>query len=218
MSIEKPREKNLAESLLAISGSGWSSIRRSKPFSDMLASYKNVIPCLGIQGKSQGSVRELGDSVERLEECSGARACTFGELGAREHAGGAQTSVRLYSSEEGINPKGIDPSVEIKAGIDPKGIDPYAEFKVGIDPKGIDPCAEFKVGIDPKGIDPSAEIKVGIDPKGMDPSAEFKVGIDPKGIDPCAEIKVGIDPKGIDPSAKIKVAWDALQNENACKK
>ncbi|PKI72259.1 hypothetical protein CRG98_007333 [Punica granatum] len=51
--------------------------------SNMLASYKKVIPCLEIRGKSRGSVRESGDSVERLEECSGARACTFGELGAR---------------------------------------------------------------------------------------------------------------------------------------
>ncbi|PKI50111.1 hypothetical protein CRG98_029507 [Punica granatum] len=33
--------------------------------------------------QNRGSVRESGDSVERLEECSGARACTFGELGAR---------------------------------------------------------------------------------------------------------------------------------------
>ncbi|PKI59713.1 hypothetical protein CRG98_019889 [Punica granatum] len=36
-----------------------------------------------MQGKSRGSVRESGDLVEHLEGCSGARACTFGELGAR---------------------------------------------------------------------------------------------------------------------------------------
>ncbi|PKI26198.1 hypothetical protein CRG98_049113, partial [Punica granatum] len=51
-------------------------------------------PSLGIRGKSWGSVRESGDSVERLEDCSGARACTFGELGARgvrlECTGGAR--------------------------------------------------------------------------------------------------------------------------------
>ncbi|PKI49445.1 hypothetical protein CRG98_030177 [Punica granatum] len=44
--------------------------------------------------ESRGSARELGDSVERLEECSGARACTFGEQGARcvwlECTGGAR--------------------------------------------------------------------------------------------------------------------------------
>ncbi|PKI60626.1 hypothetical protein CRG98_018976 [Punica granatum] len=44
---------------------------------------ENVIFCLGIRGKSRGSVRESGDSVERLEECSGATACTFGKLGER---------------------------------------------------------------------------------------------------------------------------------------
>ncbi|PKI53553.1 hypothetical protein CRG98_026054 [Punica granatum] len=44
---------------------------------------KSDLPSLGIRGKSRGSVRESGDSVERLEECLGARACTFGELGAR---------------------------------------------------------------------------------------------------------------------------------------
>ncbi|PKI67610.1 hypothetical protein CRG98_011990 [Punica granatum] len=63
-----------------------------------------------IQGKSRGSVRESGDSVERLEECSGARACTFGELGARgvrlgrtrraagvygRHAGGVRRAGRV---------------------------------------------------------------------------------------------------------------------------
>ncbi|PKI18410.1 hypothetical protein CRG98_049316 [Punica granatum] len=36
-----------------------------------------------MRGKSRGSVRDSGDSVEHLEECSGARACTFRELGAR---------------------------------------------------------------------------------------------------------------------------------------
>ncbi|PKI77262.1 hypothetical protein CRG98_002331 [Punica granatum] len=36
-----------------------------------------------MRGKSRGSVRESGDSVERLEECSSTRACTFGELGAQ---------------------------------------------------------------------------------------------------------------------------------------
>ncbi|PKI78188.1 hypothetical protein CRG98_001423 [Punica granatum] len=45
--------------------------------------YESDLPSLGIRGKSRGSVRDSGDSVERLEECSGARACTFGELGAR---------------------------------------------------------------------------------------------------------------------------------------
>ncbi|PKI39324.1 hypothetical protein CRG98_040286, partial [Punica granatum] len=50
----------------------------------------NVIPCLGIRGKSRGSVRESGDSVERLEECSGARQCTFEELGARACGWSAQ--------------------------------------------------------------------------------------------------------------------------------
>ncbi|PKI67473.1 hypothetical protein CRG98_012057 [Punica granatum] len=60
----------------------------------MLASYKvSDLPSLGIRGKSWGSVRESGDSVERLKECSVARACTFGELGARgvrlECTGGA---------------------------------------------------------------------------------------------------------------------------------
>ncbi|OWM64020.1 hypothetical protein CDL15_Pgr006390 [Punica granatum] len=40
-----------------------------------------------MRGKSRGNVRESGDSVERLEGCSGARACTFGELGALGHAG-----------------------------------------------------------------------------------------------------------------------------------
>ncbi|PKI63918.1 hypothetical protein CRG98_015699 [Punica granatum] len=40
--------------------------------------------------KSRGSVRESGDSVECLEECSGARQCTFGELGARTCGWSAQ--------------------------------------------------------------------------------------------------------------------------------
>ncbi|PKI60027.1 hypothetical protein CRG98_019577 [Punica granatum] len=44
--------------------------------------------------KSWDNVRESGDSVERLEECSGARVCTFEELGARgvrlECTGGAR--------------------------------------------------------------------------------------------------------------------------------
>ncbi|PKI74291.1 hypothetical protein CRG98_005316 [Punica granatum] len=53
------------------------------PWGRVTDTLENVIPCLGIRGKSHGSVRESGDSVECLEECSGARACTFGELGAR---------------------------------------------------------------------------------------------------------------------------------------
>ncbi|OWM87921.1 hypothetical protein CDL15_Pgr000338 [Punica granatum] len=40
-----------------------------------------------MRGKSRGSVRESGDSVERLKGCSGARACTFGELGERGRSG-----------------------------------------------------------------------------------------------------------------------------------
>ncbi|PKI51267.1 hypothetical protein CRG98_028331 [Punica granatum] len=40
-----------------------------------------------MRGKSRGSVRESGDSVDRLEGCLGARACMFGELGARGRAG-----------------------------------------------------------------------------------------------------------------------------------
>ncbi|PKI33298.1 hypothetical protein CRG98_046312 [Punica granatum] len=59
-----------------------------------VGTLESVISCLRIRGKSRGSVRESGDSVERLEECSGARACTFGELGARgvqlECTGGAR--------------------------------------------------------------------------------------------------------------------------------
>ncbi|PKI59959.1 hypothetical protein CRG98_019653 [Punica granatum] len=54
---------------------------------------------LEIRGKSRGSVRESGDSVERLEECSGARACTFGELSARglrlECMGGVRRGARV---------------------------------------------------------------------------------------------------------------------------
>ncbi|PKI74126.1 hypothetical protein CRG98_005481 [Punica granatum] len=45
--------------------------------------HESDLPSLGIREKNRGSVRESGDSVERLEECSGARTCTFGELGAR---------------------------------------------------------------------------------------------------------------------------------------
>ncbi|PKI31457.1 hypothetical protein CRG98_048152, partial [Punica granatum] len=41
------------------------------------------LPSLGIRGKSRGSVRESGDSVERLEGMLGCKECTFGELGAR---------------------------------------------------------------------------------------------------------------------------------------
>ncbi|PKI73199.1 hypothetical protein CRG98_006397 [Punica granatum] len=64
-----------------------------------LHAFENVIPCLGIRGKSCGSVRESGDSVEHLEEYSGARASTFGELGARgvqlECTGGARAGAQL---------------------------------------------------------------------------------------------------------------------------
>ncbi|PKI77383.1 hypothetical protein CRG98_002224 [Punica granatum] len=48
------------------------------------------IPSLGIRGKSWGSVRESDNSVERLKECSGARACTFGKLGARAYGWSAR--------------------------------------------------------------------------------------------------------------------------------
>ncbi|PKI70940.1 hypothetical protein CRG98_008673 [Punica granatum] len=63
-----------------------------------LHAFKSDLPSLGIRGKSRGSVRDSGDSVELLEECSGARACTFGELGARgvrlECTGGARGAQR----------------------------------------------------------------------------------------------------------------------------
>ncbi|PKI73667.1 hypothetical protein CRG98_005908 [Punica granatum] len=72
-------------------------------------SLENVLPSLGIRGKSRGSVRESGDSVERLEECSGTRACTFGELSARgmrlECTGGAR-GVRACAGSKCLRARG----------------------------------------------------------------------------------------------------------------
>ncbi|PKI74142.1 hypothetical protein CRG98_005471 [Punica granatum] len=39
---------------------------------------KSDLPSLGIRGKSRGSVRESGDSVERLEGCSGTKDARSG--------------------------------------------------------------------------------------------------------------------------------------------
>ncbi|PKI65689.1 hypothetical protein CRG98_013914 [Punica granatum] len=49
-------------------------------FPDMLT-VENVLPSLGIRGKSRGSVRELGDSVECLEGCSDAKDARSGKEG-----------------------------------------------------------------------------------------------------------------------------------------
>ncbi|PKI48301.1 hypothetical protein CRG98_031310 [Punica granatum] len=79
---------------------------------------ENVIPCLGIRGKSRESVRESGDSVERLEECSGARACTFGKLGARgvrlectgdaQEASGARAGAREASGARQASGRAVE--------------------------------------------------------------------------------------------------------------
>ncbi|PKI48575.1 hypothetical protein CRG98_030994 [Punica granatum] len=84
---------------------------------------KSDLPSLGIRGKSWRSVRESGDSVERLEGCSGAKDARSGKDGAREdvrRAGrrtagerGRRTGVRqahgrrlsLFTREHGMNSK-----------------------------------------------------------------------------------------------------------------
>ncbi|PKI59368.1 hypothetical protein CRG98_020236 [Punica granatum] len=55
-----------------------------------LHAVENVIPFLGIRGKSRRSVRESGDSVEYLEGCSVAKDARLTKMGTREdvrHAG-----------------------------------------------------------------------------------------------------------------------------------
>ncbi|PKI50520.1 hypothetical protein CRG98_029074 [Punica granatum] len=61
-----------------------------------LESVKSDLPSLGIREKSRGSVRESGDSVERLEGCSGARDARSGLHGRRARGqarGGARGCV-----------------------------------------------------------------------------------------------------------------------------
>ncbi|PKI64262.1 hypothetical protein CRG98_015347 [Punica granatum] len=64
---------------------------------ELFCLFQNVLPSLGIRGKSRGSVRESGDSVERLEGCSGAKDARSGKDG---RAGGAleYSSVRVGAS------------------------------------------------------------------------------------------------------------------------
>ncbi|PKI64238.1 hypothetical protein CRG98_015348 [Punica granatum] len=60
-----------------------------------------------MRGMSRGSVRESSDSVERLEGCLGARAYTFGELGAQgrpgRHAGHTGGALKLASVRAGAS-------------------------------------------------------------------------------------------------------------------
>ncbi|PKI74289.1 hypothetical protein CRG98_005314 [Punica granatum] len=54
--------------------------------------HESDLPSLGIRGKSRGSVRESGDSVERLEGCSGAKDARSGKdwrTGGRQARGQA---------------------------------------------------------------------------------------------------------------------------------
>ncbi|PKI36907.1 hypothetical protein CRG98_042702 [Punica granatum] len=71
---------------------------------DQANKVPNVIPCLGIRGKSRGSVRESGDSVERLEGCSGAkdaRSGKDGRMGGRQARGQAHGRAAVRGAVRG---------------------------------------------------------------------------------------------------------------------
>ncbi|PKI66329.1 hypothetical protein CRG98_013291 [Punica granatum] len=54
------------------------------PWGRVTDTLKSDLPSLRIRGKSRGSIRESGDSVERLEGCSGAKDARSARMGARE--------------------------------------------------------------------------------------------------------------------------------------
>ncbi|PKI52593.1 hypothetical protein CRG98_027021 [Punica granatum] len=68
---------------------------KESPLIILRPEVQNVVLSLEIRGKSRGSVRESGDSVERLEGCSGAKDARFGKDG---HAAGGE--LRMYCSPE----------------------------------------------------------------------------------------------------------------------
>ncbi|PKI72885.1 hypothetical protein CRG98_006753 [Punica granatum] len=74
------------------------------PWGHVTDTLKSDLPSLGIRGKSRGSVRESGDSVERLEGCSGAKDARLGVHGRRARGqarrGVCRRAARCASTQE----------------------------------------------------------------------------------------------------------------------
>ncbi|PKI73052.1 hypothetical protein CRG98_006547 [Punica granatum] len=81
--VTDTREKESPLIVLRPEGRGRISYPGSRGMEHLVV-VKNVIPCLAIREKSRRSVQDSGDSVERLEGCSGAKDARSVKMGAQE--------------------------------------------------------------------------------------------------------------------------------------